>query len=305
MPAIDIEAILGPEPPRPPDTTDPAYKEFPQEGKRAWRDYITRKQQLKLEAASLGFQPEDLGITGEKEAGQSFKRMLERFGMLDRNYEYDAGRGMKRNVATSDEDAKARGNWVPMTESDMAEYRRHQGGESWRDVWNRMGYDSGAGKINQWAMQNEAKGGGIRRDESGRLYGIDDRGQKFYYDASGARLDSAGNRTGEIYGSSTMKFGGALGNALAGSFGGTGGSWGQNTPAAGQPAAPPKPPPNPYYRPSNNPWGTPGGSLMAPPGMGGGQQPYNTGINGGSAQLYSPISNATPLRMKRRFGAPA
>lgn len=299
MPAIDIESILGPEPERPPNTTDPAYKDYPQEKKRAWRKYIEAKQQLRLEAASLGYQPEDLGITGEKEQGQAFKRMLEQFGMLDRNYEYR--NGMKRNIATSDMDAQARNEWVPMTESDKAEYARHQGGESWRDVWNRMARDNGSGKIDQWARENEGKGGKLRRDEQGRLYDLDDSGNKIFFDNYGVQLDAAGNRTGNIYGGGHMRFGNALGQASMGSrgiggggFGGTGGTWGQNTPAAA---------PTPYYRPRTNPWGSP--SL--------GQ---NTGISGGIGQSFgSQITQApqtfnnapqsTPLRMKRRFGAPA
>lgn len=299
MPAINIEEILGPEPPRPPDTTDPAYKEFPQEGKKAWRKYIEAKQQLKLEAASLGFQPEDLGITGEKEHGQSFKRMLERFGMLDRNYEYDIASGRKRNVATSDEDAKARGNWEPMTARDIEEYKRHQGGESWRDVWNRMGYDSGTGKLNQWAINNQARGAGIRKDESGRFYDIGDNGQKIFFDQHGVQVDESGNRTGNIYGASRMRFGSALSGAGLGSnFGGTGGMWGQNTPAAAGPA---KPAPTPYYRPQSNPWGSPSHQSFAP----GPQQSFGGQPSFMQQSPSSPISSAQPLRMKRRFGAPA
>lgn len=301
MPTLDIESILGPEPPRPPDTTDPAYKDYPQSAKKAWRDYITRKQQLKLEAASLGYQPEDLGITGEKEQGQSFKRWLEKFGMLDRNYEYDFASGRKRNVATSDEDAKARGNWVPVTARDIEEnQRRMADGGNWRNTWNRIGSDA-QNRLSQWAERNEAKGGGIRRDESGRLYGIDDNGQKFFYDNYGARLDAAGNRTGEIYAGSHMQFGGALGqNSLGSNFGGTGGMWGQNTPAA-QPAAPPKPA-NPYFRPGTNPWGTP---TSTPPKQTAG---YSLGAYGGSPVGTSPFgynpTPVTPMKMKKKFGAP-
>lgn len=304
MPPINVEEILGPEPPRPPDTTDPAYKDFPQEGKRAWREYIRNKQQLKLEAASLGYQPEDLGITGEKDHGQAFKRMLEQFGMLDRNYEYR--NGMKRNIATSDMDAQARNEWIPMTEADKAEYARHQGGESWRDVWNRMGRDNGSGKIAQWAQNNAARGAGIRRDEQGRLFDTNDQGGRNYFDEYGVQLDEAGNRTNNIYGGGHMRFGSALGNAGAGSnFGGTGGSWGQNTPAAQMPT------PTPYYRPRSNPWGTP--TLGTNTGIGGGiGQSYGSQITPGPSPMGqpnrpSPISTnpvSTPLRMKRRFGAP-
>ncbi len=261
MPLIDVNAILGPEPERPPNSTDPAYKTYPQEKKKAWREYITAKQQLKNEAWSMGYEPEDLGITGSKEQGQSYKRALEAFGMNSRNYEYDIASGRKRNVATSDVDSKERGNWEPMTASDIEEYRRHQqDGGNWRNTIARIRQDNGSGKISQWAQNNEARGAGIRRDAAGNLYDVGDDGQNMYYDAYGAQIDPrTGNRTGNIYGSSRMTYANQLGQAGQGlNYGGvTGGA----PKAPGSPGGPTNGTPNAYntpgytYQVNANPWG--------------------------------------------------
>lgn len=253
MPVLDIDALLGPEPERPPNSTDPAYKTYPQEKKKAWREYITNKQQLKNEAWSMGYEPEDLGITGDKEQGQSYKRWLESYGMLDRNYEYK--NGMKRNTATSDMDAQARNEWVPMTDRDKEEYARHQqDGGNWRNVIARIQSDA-RGKMDNWAAHNEARGGGIRKDASGNLYDVGDDGQNIYYDAYGARIDPRnGQRTGDIYGSSRMTYGNQIGQNMAGqqSTGVTGPRAAAPNPSAGQPNVANQP--GYTYQPNANPW---------------------------------------------------
>jgi hypothetical protein len=280
MPLVDVNALLGPEPERPPNTTDPAYKTYPQEKKKAWRDYITKKQQLKLEAWSMGYEPEDLGITGSKEQGQSYKRALEAFGMNSRNYEYDIASGRKRNVATSDVDSKERGNWEPMTQRDIEEYHRSKAdGGNWRNTIARIRQDNGTGKIDQWARNNESRGAGIRRDSAGNLYDVGDDGQNIYYDAYGAQIDPrTGNRTGNIYGASRMQYAQPLGQASTGfNFGGvTGGA-----PKAPNPNAPAGPTvqnqPGYTYQPNANPWGVGGGSTGQNAGY---RRPPTTGYYG-------------------------
>lgn len=272
MPLIDVESILGPEPERPPNTTDPAYKDYPKEKKIAWRTYIRNKQQLKDEAISMGYMPEDLGITGDKDQGQAWKRALEAFGYNDRNYEYNRATGMKRNIATSDMDAQAKGVWVPMTESDKQEYDRHRSdGGNWRNVIARRQADA-RGQLQNWATNNERRGAGIRRDAAGNLYDVGDDGQNIYYDAYGAQIDPrTGQRSGQIYAGQTMQYGNQLGQTASygGNFGGVSGG----KPAAMGPTNQATQP-GYTYMPNANPWG--GGSS----GVQQSYRPRNTGISG-------------------------
>ncbi len=222
--------------------------------RRAWQEYYSRldnsikrgnkegsaRNRASDEAyARRGGNFNDLGIKNVKEEGQARYRRL---GMhnLDRSYSYDPEKGVKYNIATSDDNLYMKP--VPMTADDYAEFDAiKQYGNTPEGFFRRM-QDSTRNQMNTWAAQNAVKGGSLRKDEHG-LFMTGDQGERVDFDEFGNLIDAnTGQRIGDHqYGFGTDLLGAAKSAGYRSPWASPGGAPKGPTTPSGQPLPPDSP----------------------------------------------------------------
>jgi len=177
------------------------YDALPQEFKRNYREMRGGNERRRNEFLSYGGDFNDLGIKNKKEEGQAgYRRMA--MHNLDKSYSYDWEKGLKYNVATSDDNTYMRP--VPITADDWAEKAEIDRYGATPEGFARRMQDSTRNTLNKWSAQNIAAdpsgmGGKIHRGADGKLQAIGENGQTIYFDDFGNALDASGNSTGVNY----------------------------------------------------------------------------------------------------------
>jgi len=177
------------------------YDALPQEFKANYRAGVKGREDRRNNYLSFGGNFGDLGIENKKEEGQAAYR---RMGMhnLDKSYSYDWEKGIKYNIATSDDNVYMKP--VPITADDWAEKAEIDKYGANPEGYARRLQDSTRNTLNKWSAQNIAAdpsgmGGKIHRGADGKLQAIGENGQTIYFDDFGNALDGAGNPTGVNY----------------------------------------------------------------------------------------------------------
>lgn len=161
------------------------YAALPQEFKRNYKEGNRANVKRRDDYLSRGGDYRDLGIRNEKEYGKAaYNRMS--MHNLDKSYSYDWEKGVKYNVATSDDNVYMRPvpieDWEWKEKAEIDKYGANPEG------YQRRLQDSTRNTLNSWSAKNledNPNTGKIHRGPDGRLRAINSRNEYVYFDDFG------------------------------------------------------------------------------------------------------------------------